>query len=296
MNEFWNKIKSGFKQGTAEIQLIYINVAVFLLVKIVGIVLLLFNISSDFIVPYLAAPAALSSFAHRFWTLITYMFFHIEFFHIFFNMICLYWFGKIFLSSFSGKQMTALYIIGGIFGAAVYILAYNIFPYFSRQLHASLLLGASGSIMAIIVASAMQQPNMKLQLLFIGNVRLKYIAIIVVLISFFGITSSNAGGEFAHLGGALAGYLFILSLRKGRDLTKGLNLVIDKIATLFKKDRKLKTQTKYHSQKMSDAEWNAAKAKNMDEIDRILDKIKTSGYDSLSADEKKRLFDQSNKK
>jgi membrane associated rhomboid family serine protease len=295
MNDFWNNIKNSFKQATAEIQLIYINVAVFLLIKLIGIVLILFNISFDFITPYLAVPADLTRLLPRFWTVVTYMFFHTAFFHIFFNMICLYWFGKIFLISFSGKQLSALYFVGGVLGAATYILAYNIFPYFSAQVPVSLLLGASGAIMAIVVAAAMQYPNMKLQLLFIGGIKLKYIAGAVVLISVLGITSSNAGGEFAHLGGALAGYLFIISLRKGKDLTKGFNRFFDTVANLFKKGRKTKKQQKFHAQKMSDADWNVQKAKNMEEIDRILDKIKTSGYESLTAGEKKRLFDQSKK-
>jgi membrane associated rhomboid family serine protease len=295
MNDFLHTIKNSFKQGTAEIQLIYINLAVFLLVKLTEIVLVLFNISFDFITPYLAAPADLTKLLSRLWTVITYMFFHTGIFHIFFNMICLYWFGKLFLISFSGKQLSALYLFGGVLGAVTYILAYNIFPYFSTQVSSSLLMGASGAIMAIVVAAAMQCPNMKLQLLFVGGIKLKYIAGAVLLVSIFGITSSNAGGEFAHLGGALAGYVFIVSLRKGTDPTKGLNRFLDAVANLFKKGRKTKKQQPFHAQKMSDAEWNVQKAKNREEIDRILDKIKTSGYESLTAGEKKRLFDQSKK-
>lgn len=208
-------------------------------------------------------------------------------------MFTLYWFGKLFLMFFSEKHMVGLYLLGGFFGAAFYILSYNIFPYFQPKLVGSILMGASASIMAIIVATAMHSPNLEMRMLFIGNVKLKFIAIFFVLMSYFSIMSSNAGGEIAHLGGALAGYIFIVSLRDGKDFTKWINLLLDGISNLFK-PRKLKIKTNKNQKrtKMTDAEFNMSKARNMEEIDRILDKIKTSGYESLSAEEKKRLFDQ----
>ena len=208
-------------------------------------------------------------------------------------MFTLYWFGKLFLMFFSEKQMLGLYILGGFFGAAFYILAYNIFPFFQPNLVGSTLMGASASIMAIIVAAAMHSPNLEMRMMLIGNVKLKYIAIFFVLMSYFSIMSSNAGGEIAHLGGALAGYIFIVSLRNGRDFTKWINLVLDSIYNLFKPRKlKVKINKNQSKSKMSDAEFNMNKARNMQEIDRILDKIKTSGYESLTAEDKKRLFDQ----
>lgn len=153
-------------------------------------------------------------------------------------------------------------------------------------------MGASGSIMAIIVATAFQAPNMEMRFILIGAIKLKYIAIVAVLISFFGITSSNAGGELAHLGGALYGYFFVVSLRRGKDHTKSFNKLMDRLSNLFK-PRKLKVKhTATSGKKMSDAEYNMTKANNMAEIDRILDKIKTSGYGSLTSEEKRKLFEQ----
>jgi len=150
--------------------------------------------------------------------------------------------------------------------------------------------------MAIIVATAVQSPNMELQLLFLGNIKLKYIAIAAVLTSFFGITSNNGGGQLAHLGGALAGYIFIVSLRQGKDLTKGISKILDLINNLFRPGKlKVKTNSAYRKSSVTDAEFNVNKARKMAEIDRILDKIKTSGYESLSVEEKKRLFEQGNK-
>jgi len=290
-------IKQTFRQGNSLIKLIYVNAAIFILIKLTIIILLLFNISGDFIVSYLAIPADLTQLLHRAWTPITYMFFHEGFFHIFFNMIGLYWFGRIFLLFFSEKQLVGLYLLGGLIAALFYVVAFNIFPYYSPLIHESLLLGASGSIMAILLATTIKSPNMELQMLFLGNVKLKYIAIFYVLTSFFGITSANSGGELAHLGGALAGYFFVVSLRQGKDMTKFLNRILDIFTDLFR-PRKLRVkQNPYRKNApVSDAEFNMNKARKIAEIDRILDKIKTSGYDSLSAEEKKRLFEQGNKK
>lgn len=297
-NDFLNTIKRRFQQSGAEIQLIYINAGVFLVLKIVSVLLGLMNMSGNFLLSYLAVPADLAMLLRRFWTPVTYMFLHTGFFHILFNMICLYWFGKMFLLFFSGKQLSSLYILGGLAGALLYVISYNIFPYYAPMVGSSLLLGASASVMAIMVAVGVYRPDMKVRLFLFGNVKLKYLAIIMVLVSYFGILSSNAGGELAHLGGALAGFVFAYRFKKGKDITKPLSRLLDRIANLFK-PRKLKVKKNpnvKNGRRMTDAEWNSNKARNMEEIDKILDKIKTSGYESLSDKEKKRLFEQSNKK
>ena len=142
--------------------------------------------------------------------------------------------------------------------------------------------------MAIIVASAVASPNLEMRVLFLGNVKLKYIALVAVLTSFFGITSNNAGGEIAHLGGALTGYLFVVSLRKGKDITKWLNVLLDNVVNLFSRKKLKVKKTKYSApyRKMTDEEFNMEKVRRMQEIDRILDKIKSSGYDSLTSEER----------
>jgi membrane associated rhomboid family serine protease len=289
----WDNIKQTFRQGNFLVKLIYINIAVFVLLKLLMVGFRLFNVSGEFLTRYLAVPSDLTQLLYHAWTLLTYMFLHEGFFHLFFNMLCLYWFGKMFLLHFSEKQLLGLYLIGGFVAAAFYIIAYNLFPYYAPLLGTSLLLGASGSVMAVIVASAVKSPNSEMNLFLIGAVKLKYIAIVVVLISFFGITSDNGGGELAHLGGAFAGYLFALSLSKGRDITKGLNRFLDGIFTLFSPVKmKVSKKSKPRNSRMSDGDYNRNKVRNMAEIDRILDKIKASGYDSLTADEKRKLFDQ----
>jgi membrane associated rhomboid family serine protease len=295
MNIFEN-IKFTFKQRNSLIKLIYINATIFILLNLALILMLLFNISGSFILSYFAVPSDLMHLLLHAWTPITYMFLHESFWHLLFNMLSLFWFGKIFLIYFSEKQLVGLYLLGGFIAACFYVVAFNLFPYYAPLIHQSILLGASGSIMAIIVASAIQSPNMELQLLFLGGVKLKYIAIVAVLTSFFGITSDNGGGQLAHLGGALTGYLFVVSLRQGKDLTSGLNKILNAIYNLFgPRKLKVKPNSTRKNSPMSDAEFNVNKARKMAEIDKILDKIKTSGYESLSSEEKKRLFEQGNK-
>jgi membrane associated rhomboid family serine protease len=285
-------LKQTFLQGSAVIRLIYLNVALYLLLQIIGILLKLFNIDGSLLFGLLALPSEPVLILHRPWTLLTYMFLHQDFFHILFNMFALYWFSKVFLMYFSEKQLYGLYVIGGLAGGLLYVVAYNIFPLFLQR--EGLLMGASGSITAIILAVALNSPNLGMRFLLIGNVKLKFIALAVVLISFFGITSSNAGGEIAHLGGALYGYIFIVSLRRGKDNTRGFSKLMDSLSTLFK-PRRLKVKRTAGNKKMNDQEYNMSKAANMAEIDRILDKIKASGYGSLTDEEKRKLFEQSKK-
>jgi membrane associated rhomboid family serine protease len=292
---FFSVIKNSFIRGNALVRLIFVNVAVFAVVSLLAIVLKLFNSESDFIDSALALPSSLSALLYHPWTALTYMFLHEDILHILFNMIALYWFGKLFLICFSEKQLVALYLIGGFAGALLMVAAYNIFPYFSDKVALATLRGASASIMAITVAVAVQAPNMSLRFLLFGNIKLKYIAIVMVAISFFGVTGGNAGGEFSHLGGALAGLVFVLSLRGGRDITKGLNCLLDRFFSLFGRPKLKATKPRWQQAKMSDAEFNANKARQAEEIDRILDKIKASGYESLTSEEKRRLFEQGNK-
>ena len=191
------------------VNLIYINIGVFLAAKLIGIVCTLFNLNSFSALSYLHLTAQINLLLKQPWSVLTYMFLHTDFFHIFFNMICLYGFGKLFLNYFSQKQLVGLYLLGGLGAGICFIAAYNIFPYFENAFNKSFLLGASGSIMAIILAIALYIPNFEIQLLFIGKIKLKWIAMALILISVFNTTSSNAGGEFAHIGGALIGIIYM---------------------------------------------------------------------------------------
>lgn len=286
--------KSFLKQKNTLQILLYINVIAFLIVKFLGLILTLFKVDANLALSYLMLPSSLSALMYKPWTLVTYMFMHANFFHLFFNMLCLLWFGRIFLEYFSQRQLLGLYLLGGVGAGLTYIGAYNLFPYFSEQVNFSMLLGASGSLMAIVLAVAMYVPDYEINLFLIGRLKLKWVAGAMVLLSMFGITSTNAGGEFAHIGGAVIGALYILFLKRGKDIVRPFNRLIDAVVNLFKPKPKIKYQ-KHNYRPPSDADYNQQRANDMRELDEILDKVKKSGYTSLTEDEKRRLFDKSQK-
>ena len=190
--------------------------------------------------------------------------------------------------------MRGVYLLGGICGGLLYMVSYNVFPYFQYMIEGSFLLGASSSVLAIVAATAYREPNYPIQLFLFGTVRLKYLALIVIGMDLLFITSSNAGGHISHLGGALAGVWFAASLSKGRDITAWINRLLDGIEGLFSpRPRKPKMKINYGGNRQKDYEYNARKKSQSDEIDRILEKLKKSGYESLTAEEKKSLFDAS---
>jgi hypothetical protein len=210
-------------------------------------------------------------------------------------MLVLYWFGRIFLQYLTAKQLLSNYILGGLAGAAMYILFINGFPGLREYLGISML-GASASIMAIVIAIAVYVPNYTLYMLFIGPVKLKYIALVFVVIDILMIASDNAGGNIAHLGGAIYGYIYIISFRKGKDIGHWLNVVLDAAASLFKPRPKLNVSYRKTTRHPKDEEYNRKKIEEQREIDRILDKIAKAGYESLTKQEKETLFKMSKNK
>ncbi|NOY95927.1 MAG: rhomboid family intramembrane serine protease [Chlorobi bacterium] len=278
-------IKTSFKEGSVLTRLIYVNLAVFLFVRLAQVLFFLAG-KDSLLLNWLALPEDVSTLLTRPWTIITYMFLHFNFLHILFNLLGLYWFGKIFLSYFDEKKLLSLYILGGIAGGVLYILAYNLFPVFQGV--NGILMGASASIIAILVAVAAFAPNQPVYLFFIGRIPLKYVAAFWVFLSVLGISTSNAGGNFAHLGGALWGFFYIRQLGKGKDYGSGIQALLDKVAALFKP--KSKIYVSYKQPPRDDYEYNRQKNQNQEEINRILEKISKSGYGSLSKKEKELLF------
>ncbi len=288
-------LKRKFTQGDIVIQLLYINVAVFLALAIVNIVARLFNLTP---VEWtlLELPALPETFIQQPWSLLTYMFMHADVFHILFNMLWLYWFGRLFLSFFSSRHLRGLYVLGGICGGLFYILAYNVFPYFEDKVYSSFLLGASASVLAIVVATGVREPDYPVRFMFLGTIRLKYVVILMVALDLLFITSMNGGGHIAHLGGALSGWWFAVGIQQGHDVTKWINAVLDFFTGLRKPRRKRKPKMKvYYNDKQQDYDFNARKKEREAEVDKILDKLRKSGYGSLTEEEKKTLFDASKK-
>ncbi len=289
--DIWQDIKSTFKHGSALTRLIYINIGVFLLIKIIGVFFYLAEQPSP-LINWLAVPSNTSGLIAKPWTVITYMFLHFGFIHLLFNLLGLYWFGKLFLYHFEGNKLLSVYLLGGIAGALLYIVAYNLIPVF--QSVNALLMGASASIFAILVAVAFYDPNRGIMIPLIGTFPLKYIAAFYVLLSVIGISSSNPGGNIAHLGGAVWGWFYIYRLGKGKDMGAGFVQFINKIGDSFKPKNNLKVTFKQPPPR-DDHEYNRMKNVQQEEINRILEKIAKSGYDSLTKGEKEILFKQGKK-
>lgn len=285
-----------FASATMLMKIVVINIAVFLVLNIISIVMIFAGEESGrFIVEqWVAMPGSFGRLARHAWTPLSYMFSQIEPLHLIFNMLWLYWFGIVFQLLSTPKRMIGLYLLGGLGGAALYLLAVNTIPYFAG--HGGLLIGSSASVIAIVTATAIMAPDYRMNLLFLGAVSLKWIAIVTIGIDLLSVTGSNAGGHIAHLGGAAVGAIFALGLKRGHDITAPLNSLIDAIVNLFRRRPKVRP-ARFRASGAPSAPRpkapSAASAADQAELDNILDKIKKSGYSSLTADERARLFDVS---
>ena len=276
----WNKRDNGL------IKIILINIIVFVSISVVQVVLTVSGLSTFFtmFINKLMLPASLGTFILQPWSLITYFFLHMSFMHILWNMLFLYWFGKIINDNIGNNALISLYVLGGIIGGLFYMAIYNIVPYYGERVSDSLMLGASAGVFSVVVGSATLMPNYTFYLLLIGPVRIKYIALFYVLLSFFDVAGTNAGGEIAHLGGAFIGYIYIRQLQNGINIGEGIINFIN----FFSEKKENKEKKKENIQKETEET-------TQDEVDKILDKISESGYSSLTSKEKERLFNASKK-
>lgn len=287
-------LKSGFLRGNLCIQLIYITVGCFFVGAVAEVCAMLFNQSLQPLFHLLELPASPAQLLTQPWSVVTYLFMHGGVVHLLFNMLWLYWFGNLFLQCYSIHHLRGLYLLGGLGAALSYLLAYNLLPYFQPMANNSYLLGASGAVLAVVIAVAYRMPDYRVQLFLIGSLRLRYLALITLAFDLLFITSSNGGGHIAHLGGAATGLLWAWALGKGTDLTRGINSLLNSIGAIFSpKPRKPKIKVTHGGKHASDYEYNARKKADDDAINRILDKLKKSGYDSLTTEEKQRLFNAS---
>ena len=285
-----DEVKESFRKGNTLHKLIYLNLGLFLTVQIVRIVLFLSNSYElfDGFLDYLAVPANLEVLGRRPWTIITYMFLHVDFIHILMNLLWLYWFGSMFIQELGVKKLLSTYILGGLAGGLLYVIFYNVFPVFEQVKSGSIALGASASVMAVVVATATYQPERRMNLVFIGPIKIIYIALVMFIFTSMVDFSVNTGGKIAHIGGAMMGFIFARYYKRGTDISKGFDRMMDKMATWFKPGKeKLKVSYKRSA---DDIEYNKQKAEEQKDIDKILDKISKAGYDSLSAREKELLF------
>ena len=301
----WKDVKYQLQMGNMVTRLVIANVAVYLAIKLVWLLIVIFAGGQAPAEPYYQAFfswLAISSdpvfTLTHIWVTVSYMFVHEGFLHILFNMLYLYWFGNILGDMIGDKKIVPLYLMGGLMGGLVYIIAAQFMPMIGGQM-----IGASAAGLAIVLASAMVAPDYNMRLLFIGDVKLKWIAAVLILLDIFALsfTANNTGGHISHLGGVFMGYLFITSLNSGRDLSVPINNFFAKVRNFFE-PKKLKVVYKNTDRSNRPLNRNQRahavsdnRVSHQDQLDAILDKIKLKGYDSLTSSEKKFLTDASKK-
>jgi membrane associated rhomboid family serine protease len=268
-----------FQSGNPVFFYIGVNTIVFVAVALFGVTYFLAGntgmVFLDYARQYFGFPAELAKLPSRFYTVLTYQFFHEGIFHVLFNMLWLFWIGRIFMDFLKPRQFHFVYLSGGVMGAVFFAAAYNIFPVFAQSVPYATVIGSSAAVMAIAVATTTLLPDYTISLLFIGNIKLRYLILAYIVLDLIGIASTNAGGSFAHLGGALMGFVYIKFLQRGRDLSSWL---------------KQKPKLKVVKNDKNNPGARKTNAINQKEVDAILDKISKTGYDKLSKEEKQTLF------
>ncbi|MCL2074446.1 MAG: rhomboid family intramembrane serine protease [Marinilabiliaceae bacterium] len=282
-----DEIKNSFKNGSIVTRLIYINIGVFLLIRLVQLIIVLGGNPANNIRPFVSffmVPAYFPNLLLKPWSLVTYMFTHYDFIHLLFNILYIFWFGRIFIEIIGSRLLLRVYFLGGLSGALLYLISFNMLPAFKNIYGYSEMLGASAAAIAILFTIARVTPDYKIRLLFFGPVKLKYIALIALILDLISISNmSNTGGHIAHIGGAIFGLIF------GKLLIEKKIKYPSKNNQWFNFSQKSKMKIVY-SRPLTDMEYNTIKKERQNEIDRILDKIKESGYESLTKEEKNSLF------
>lgn len=319
----WEDIKREFSYGNMVTRLVIINVMVFVAINLIWV---LIQVGSGYagsslyrdILSFFAISSDWFQLLIHPWSIITSMFLHEGFFHILFNMLLLYWFGRVVGDLLGDHRILPLYLLAGLAGNVVYFISANLLNYTAGG---TIAYGASGAVMGVVIASAVLAPEMEMRLLLFGNVKLKYIAAALLLIDIIGIGGmNNTGGHYAHLGGAAFGWFFIHRLQVGDDLSAPVNNFIQRIRDFFQglsqekgsrskrgprvayrnpnssaTSRSANTSKRMKSSKGGKAAPSDTKVSHEEKVNDILEKIKESGYENLTEEEKKFLFNASKK-
>ncbi|HLW33720.1 MAG TPA: rhomboid family intramembrane serine protease [Aequorivita sp.] len=276
-----------YKTANILVKLIVINVLAFLVVRLGAF---FFSMAPGYFARWFVLSDDFDTILFQPWTLISYGFLHFDFFHILFNMLWLYWFGRFVLNLFSEKRLLTVYLLGALFGGLLFVLSYNLFPVFEES--RGFLIGASGAVTAIMIFIATYAPNTEIRI-FTFNLKLWHIALFLFLLDLVRIPGSgNAGGLMAHVGGGVFGYIYAVQLVKGNDIGKWFENIMDWVANLFKPRTKKPFKT-VHRTTHASPQRSKSKVEKSDyqkKVDVILDKIGKSGYESLSKEEKDFLF------
>lgn len=283
-----NSLKYEIKTGNVILKLIFWNIIFFIIPIIIFKGLNLLGINLDYLY-FFSLSSSISALKYKFWTLFSYIFFHYSFVQLFFNMLMLYFVGRLFLLFFNQKQLINLYIVSGVFVALIFLATYNFFPWLHKK--EVFLSGSSASTMALLLATTMYAPNMKLDFLLFGSIKLWHITVIFVILNIITGPNNNTSGIIAILAGSFYGYLYVQQLGQGRDICNWFSFFSNFLYPT-KKDKLKKVYKNPNKSSPRKISKIVIKSKSQQKIDEILDKISKSGYESLTEDEKQFLFSQ----
>ncbi len=306
LGTIWEDAKRQFQYGNMVIQIILVNTAIFLsIVVLYALFFLIFQGDTGIIkgvVRWFMVPPSPTGLIWKPWSLFTYMFLHEGLMHFAMNMLLFYIYGRIFQDFLGNRKVLPLYIIGGLAGAAMYWLTGLLgFP-------SSGMLGASAAVWAVVMATTVLRPDYVIHLIFLGAVRLKYVTLVLMLLTIIAIPGLNTGGEMAHIGGMIIGWLFIYLLQNGNDLSVSFNRMWDPIASAFSglfvggaaRGRRAPEHNPHmrvvKTKRYADDRKKEAQQSRQERVDEILDKINDSGYDSLTEEDKDFLAESDNDK
>jgi len=305
LGSIWEDAKRQFHYGNTLVQLILVNTAVYLVVAILlAVFFLLFQGDNSFIhtvVNWFMVPGNPLDLIWKPWSLFSYMFLHKGLMHFAMNMLLFYYFGRIFQDFLGNRKVLPLYIMGGIAGAVFFWIT-GLLGFTSPGM-----LGASGAIWAIVMATTVLRPDYEFHLIFLGAVKLKYVTLVLMLLTIVAIPGLNTGGEMAHIGGMIMGWLFIYLLQNGTDLSVSFNRIWDPIGNVFSNlfagtsrgERASNHNPHMHvvkTKRYADDKKKDREKSIQERVDEILDKINDSGYDSLTDEEKDFLAEASDDK
>ena len=277
MKIFFDKISSEFKLSSNLYKIIYLNIIFFVIIKVCSSIFFLFEINTNEFFNKLYLPAEINLIKLQPWSIFSFMFIHLNFVHLIFNMLWLYFIGNIFLQWLDEKQLIFIYLLGGISGGLFFVLCYNYIPLLQKNIENTLALGASASIFAIMMAITIYKPDHKIQIPFIQKIKLKNITILLTIYYIISLSGGNTGGYLAHIGGGIFSFIYMKQLNTSKIFK-----------SIFKNSSKF-------NEKDSDYIYNQKRNKKNKEIDIILEKISKSGYKSLNKKEKEILFKSSKK-
>lgn len=290
---FREKLFYRFQQFNVAEKLIIFNVIFFVLPLLINTFLFLFKIPIDSYTVWFELSSSFSDLVFKPWTLITYSFLHSGFFHLFFNMYIFLFTSRLFLNLFKSNSLINIYFLGVVFGGLLFLFSYNFFPAFENS--KPYMIGSSAGVMSLLIFMSTYSPNLEVRLI-IFNIKLLYIGIAFMMLDVIQIPYGNAGGHIAHLGGALLGFIYANNLKKGIDIGLPVERTISKLFNLFQLNKsKMNVAFKNKSKKKFSGPNDDNSKKHQKKIDEILDKISSSGYDSLSKKEKDYLFKEGNK-